>query len=62
MEALKTNQTRWESMTPQHLHTIPTSCAILRQLCAHHKTLMHLAYSYALNKQGTQLCSLQSYT
>ena len=25
MEASKTNQTRWESMTPQHFHTIPTS-------------------------------------
>ena len=25
MEALKTNQTRWEAMTPQHFHTIPTS-------------------------------------
>ena len=32
MEASKTNQTRWESMTPQHLHTIPTSCAILLPL------------------------------
>ena len=36
MEASKTNQTRWESMTPQHFHTIPTSCAIsppLTQIC-----------------------------
>ena len=32
MEALKTNQTRWESMTPQHFHTIRTSCAILPPL------------------------------
>ena len=32
MEASKTNQTRWKSMTPQHLHTIPTSCAILPPL------------------------------
>ena len=32
MEASKTNQTRWESMTPQHFHTIPTSCAILQPL------------------------------
>ena len=24
MEALKTNQTRWESTTPQHFHTIPS--------------------------------------
>ena len=32
MEASKTNQTRWESMTPQHFHTIPTSCAILPPL------------------------------
>ena len=29
MEAVKTNQTRWESMIPQHFHTIPTSCAII---------------------------------
>ena len=28
---------------------------------AHHNTFyMHLAYSYALNEQGTQLCSLRS--
>jgi len=26
--SLKTNQTRWK-MTPPHLHTIPTSCAIV---------------------------------
>ena len=32
MEALKTNRTRWEWMTPQHFHTIPTSCAILPPL------------------------------
>ena len=32
MEALKTNQTRWESMTPQHFPTIPTPCAILPPL------------------------------
>ena len=32
MEALKTNRTRWESMTPQHFHTIPISCAILLPL------------------------------
>ena len=32
MQASKTNQTRWESMTPQHFHTIPTSCAILPPL------------------------------
>jgi len=32
MEASKTSQTRWESMTPQHFHTIPTSCAILPPL------------------------------
>ena len=30
MEASKTNQTRWKS--PQHFHTIPTSCAILLPL------------------------------
>ena len=32
MGALKANQTRWESTTPQHFHTIPTSCAILPPL------------------------------
>ena len=31
MESSKTNQTRM-GMTPQHLHTIPTSCAILLPL------------------------------
>ena len=31
MEASKTNQTRW-GMTPQHFHTIPTSCAICHHL------------------------------
>ena len=44
-------------MTPQHFHTIPTSCAIHVANYAHHKTLyMYLAYLYALNEQGTQLC------
>ena len=121
MEALKTNQTRRESTTPQHfshhpyilchfanysgtsengflLLQKPPRCgqesvvpnyflyysictketSILRTppnkvpwcpyfrgstVYAHHKTLyMHLAYLYTLNKQGTQLCSLQSYT
>ena len=32
MEALKTNQSKWESMTPQHFHTISTSSAILPPL------------------------------
>ena len=41
-------------MTPQH----PTSCAIQVANCAHHKTLV--AYSYTLNEQGTQHCTLQS--
>ena len=35
MEASKTNQTRWDSMTPQHFHTIPKSCAILPPLTMH---------------------------
>jgi len=44
-------------MTPQHFHTIPTSCAIHVPNYAHHKTLyMHLTYSYALNEQANQLC------
>ena len=49
-------------MTPQHFHTIPTSCAIFANY-AHYKTLyMHLAYSYTLSEQDTQLCSLHSLT
>ena len=45
-------------MTPQHFHTIPTSCATM-----HTKTLyMHLAYSICIDEQGTQLCSLHSLT
>jgi len=48
-------------MTPQHFHTISTSCAIQVANYAHHKTLyIHVAYSYALNEQGTQHCSLHS--
>ena len=63
MEALKTNQTRWESTTPQHFHTIPTSCAILPTICTPQNSLHALSlFHNALNKQGTQLCSLQSYT
>ena len=38
-------------MTPQHLHTIPTSCAIQVAKYAHPiKLYMHAAYSYALNE------------
>ena len=48
-------------MTPQHFHTIPTSCAIHVDNNAHHKTLyMHLAYSYALNEQGYSALLLHS--
>ena len=47
MEASKTNQTRWESMTPQHFHTIPTSCAILPPLTqyAYSEDRPYLPYS-----------------
>ena len=48
-------------MTPQHFHLIPTSCVNHVANYAHHKTLyIHLAYSYALNEQGTQYCSVHS--
>ena len=40
----------------QHFHTIPTSFAIHVANYAHYKILsMHLAYSYALNEQGTHV-------
>ena len=58
MEASKTNQTRWEPMTPQHFHTIPTSCAILPTMHTHKTLYMHLAYPYALNEQGTRYSAL----
>ena len=60
MEASKTNQTRCErhhnTFTPS-LHLVPFC-----QLCTPQTLYMHLAYSYALNEQGTQLCSLHSLT
>ena len=54
---LKTNQTRWE----RHQNRPYILCNFANYV--HHKTLcMHLAYSYSLNEQGTQHCSLQSST
>ena len=48
-------------MTPQHSHHPYILCHFANH--AHHKPLyMHLAYSYGLNEQGTQLCSLHSLT
>ena len=41
-------------MTPQHIHIIPTSCAILPTM--HDKKL----FTHSLNKDGTQHCSLHS--
>ena len=41
-------------MTPQHIHIIPTSCAILTTM--HDKKL----FTHSLNKDGTQHCSLHS--
>ena len=40
--------------TPQHIHTIPTSCAILPTM--HNKKL----FTHSLNEHGTQHCSLHS--
>ena len=58
MECSKTSRTRWErhhnTFTPQHIHTIPTSCAILPTM--HYKKL----FTHSLNEHGTQHCSLHS--
>ena len=44
----------------QHFHTIPTFCAILLPMHTTKLSIHALVYSYALNEQGTQLCSLHS--
>ena len=41
-------------MTPQHIYTIPTSCAILPTM--HNRKLS----THSLNEHGTQNCSLHS--
>ena len=46
------NQPNKMGMTPQHIHTIPTSCAILPTV--HNKKL----FTHSLNEHGTQHCSL----
>ena len=51
------NQPNKMRTTPQHIHTISTSCAILPTM--HPKK--HLAYSHQLNEHGTQHCSLHSF-
>ena len=48
------NQPNKMGTTPQHIHTIPTSCAILPTM--HNKKLSTLS----LNEHGTQHCSLHS--
>ena len=54
-------QPNYMEMTPQHFHTIPTSCAIQVAKYAHPiKLYMHAAYSYALNEESTRHCSLHS--
>ena len=52
-ETLK-NQPNKMGMTPQHIHTIPTSCSILPTM--HNKKL----FTHSLNEHGTQHCSLHS--
>ena len=49
------NQLNKMGTTPQHIHTIPTSCAILPTM--HNKKL----FTHSLNKNGTQHCSLHSF-
>ena len=44
-----------KGMTPQHIYTIPTSCAILPTM--HNKETL---YTHSLNEHGTQHCSLHS--
>ena len=48
------NQPNKMGTTPQHIHTIPTSCAILPTM--HNKKLS----THSLNKHGIQHCSLHS--
>ena len=48
------NQPNKMGMTPQHISTIPTSCAILPTM--HNKKLS----TYSLNEHGTHHCSLHS--
>ena len=48
------NQPNKMGTTPQHIHTIPTSCAILPTM--HNKKL----FTHSLNEHGTQHCSLHS--
>ena len=48
------NQPNKMGMTPQHIHTTPTSCAILPTM--HNKKLS----THSLNEHGTQHCSLHS--
>ena len=48
------NQPNKMGTTPQHIHTIPTSCAILPTM--HNKKL----FTHLLNEHGTQHCSLHS--
>ena len=52
-ETLK-NQPNKMQTTPQHIHTIPTSCGILPTM--HNKKLL----THSLNEHGTQHCSLHS--
>ena len=48
------NQPNKMGTTPQHIHTIPTSCAILPTM--HNKKL----FTHSLNEHDTQHCSLHS--
>ena len=48
------NQPNKMGTSPQHIHTIPTSCAILPTM--HNKKL----FTHSLNEHGTQHCSLHS--
>ena len=48
------NQPNKMGTTPQHIYTIPTSCAILPTM--HNKKLS----THSLNEHGTQHCSLHS--
>ena len=48
------NQPNKMETTPQHIYTIPTSCAILPTM--HNKKLS----THSLNEHGTQHCSLHS--
>ena len=62
MEALKTNQTRWESMTTTTLSHHPYILCYFAKLYEHHETLHALSLFVCIEQtRYSQLCSFQPY-